>query len=241
LVTKPEIVVGGLYFVSGITIGGYILGSLDSPGGEACNNRRVAWGVIVMKVKLLGFVACMILPAMSPAMAATTNYYLDYTAGSLTVMGSITTDGNTGPLLSTDITGWNLTFTGDGAPITVSTAPGGLLFLGNDLSATTTALLFNFGDSASGTVEFTTPSGLPQASLTYETSGANGGGPGVIELGESQSQDNTSEANIFPGTNDVIGTTPLPATLPLFAGGLGFVGYLTKRRKQNNKQALAVA
>ena len=26
--------------------------------------------------------------------------------------------------------------------------------------------------------------------------------------------------------------TPLPATLPLFAGGLGFVGYLTKRRKQ---------
>ena len=35
--------------------------------------------------------------------------------------------------------------------------------------------------------------------------------------------------------------TPLPATLPLFAGGLGFVGYLAKRRKQNAKQALAVA
>jgi hypothetical protein len=26
--------------------------------------------------------------------------------------------------------------------------------------------------------------------------------------------------------------TPLPATLPLFAGGLGFVGYLTRRRKK---------
>lgn len=26
--------------------------------------------------------------------------------------------------------------------------------------------------------------------------------------------------------------TPLPATLPLFAGGLGFVGYLARRRKQ---------
>jgi len=34
-------------------------------------------------------------------------------------------------------------------------------------------------------------------------------------------------------------TTPLPATLPLFAGGLGFVGYLTRRRKQNARQALA--
>ncbi len=31
--------------------------------------------------------------------------------------------------------------------------------------------------------------------------------------------------------NDVA-TTPLPATLPLFAGGLGFVGYLTRRRKR---------
>jgi hypothetical protein len=35
--------------------------------------------------------------------------------------------------------------------------------------------------------------------------------------------------------------TPLPATLPLFAGGLGFVGFLAKRRKQNAKQAIAAA
>jgi hypothetical protein len=34
--------------------------------------------------------------------------------------------------------------------------------------------------------------------------------------------------------------TPLPATLPLFAGGLGFVGFLTKRRK-NAKQSVAAA
>jgi hypothetical protein len=37
------------------------------------------------------------------------------------------------------------------------------------------------------------------------------------------------------------GSTPLPATLPLFAGGLGFVGYLTRRRKQSAKQVLAAA
>ena len=35
--------------------------------------------------------------------------------------------------------------------------------------------------------------------------------------------------------------TPLPATLPLFAGGLGFVGYLTKRRNRGAKQVLAAA
>jgi hypothetical protein len=29
-----------------------------------------------------------------------------------------------------------------------------------------------------------------------------------------------------------VSATPLPATLPLFAGGLGFVGYLTRRKKR---------
>lgn len=38
-----------------------------------------------------------------------------------------------------------------------------------------------------------------------------------------------------------VSATPLPATLPLFAGGLGFIGYLTRRRKRSGKQALAVA
>jgi hypothetical protein len=38
-----------------------------------------------------------------------------------------------------------------------------------------------------------------------------------------------------------LATTPLPATLPLFAGGLGFFGYLTRRRKRTGKQALATA
>ena len=35
--------------------------------------------------------------------------------------------------------------------------------------------------------------------------------------------------------------TPLPAALPMFAGGLGFVGYLAKRRKKKATSALATA
>ena len=38
-----------------------------------------------------------------------------------------------------------------------------------------------------------------------------------------------------------VSATPLPATLPLFAGGLGFVGYLTRRRRKNGPQTLAAA
>jgi hypothetical protein len=51
----------------------------------------------------------------------------------------------------------------------------------------------------------------------------------------------TPETNADAGLNGSFSATPLPATLPLFAGGLGFVGYLAKRRKQNAKQALAAA
>jgi PEP-CTERM motif len=38
-----------------------------------------------------------------------------------------------------------------------------------------------------------------------------------------------------------VSATPLPATLPLFAGGLGFVGYLARRRKRSYSSALAIA
>jgi hypothetical protein len=43
------------------------------------------------------------------------------------------------------------------------------------------------------------------------------------------------------GSIELPTTTPLPATLPLFAGGLGFVGYLARRRKKHGTNAPAVA
>ena len=38
-----------------------------------------------------------------------------------------------------------------------------------------------------------------------------------------------------------VSPTPLPATLPLFAGGLGFVGYLTGRKKRKGGRTPAAA
>jgi hypothetical protein len=43
----------------------------------------------------------------------------------------------------------------------------------------------------------------------------------------------TPESNADAGLSGSFSATPLPATLPLFAGGLGFVGYLTRRRKRS--------
>ncbi len=42
----------------------------------------------------------------------------------------------------------------------------------------------------------------------------------------------TPASNGDAGLDGSFSATPLPAALPLFAGGLGFVGYLTRRRKQ---------
>ena len=42
-------------------------------------------------------------------------------------------------------------------------------------------------------------------------------------------------------STDLTGTTPLPAALPLFAGGLGILGVLGRRRKRNNATASAAA
>jgi hypothetical protein len=44
----------------------------------------------------------------------------------------------------------------------------------------------------------------------------------------------------YAPSGEAISATPLPATLPLFAGGLGFVGYLTSRRKRSGKNALSL-
>jgi hypothetical protein len=58
-----------------------------------------------------------------------------------------------------------------------------------------------------------------------------------VEAGSWNTPDNNVSLLSESGNQDLAFVTPLPATLPLFAGGLGFVGYLTRRRKQ----ALATA
>ena len=45
--------------------------------------------------------------------------------------------------------------------------------------------------------------------------------------------------NMSGSPQDLGYVTPLPATLPLFMGGLGFVGFLTKRRKSANQSVAA--
>jgi hypothetical protein len=98
------------------------------------------------------------------------------------------------------------------------------------------------GGNIVGTLTTTPPSldTWEQVTLTVVISGTNAylGDALGIELAANSASNGASVD--FDDVN-LSFATPLPATLPLFAGGLGFVGYLTKRRKQNAKQALAAA
>lgn len=53
--------------------------------------------------------------------------------------------------------------------------------------------------------------------------------------------DSTVDQGKLVVNGPALSSTPLPASLPLFAGGLGFVGYLTRRRKRQAGQAFAAA
>jgi hypothetical protein len=66
------------------------------------------------------------------------------------------------------------------------------------------------------------------------------GSEGAFSVACEQENDEGICANrsITKGTLDEVpSATPLPATLPLFAGGLGFVGYLTRHKRRSRVAA----
>jgi PEP-CTERM motif len=72
------------------------------------------------------------------------------------ISGTITTDGNTGPLSAADITSWNINQSADTVHFQANLNPlnSVLTFTGSALSATAAQLLFDFGGSTNSLVEF---------------------------------------------------------------------------------------
>jgi hypothetical protein len=64
---------------------------------------------------------------------------------------------------------------------------------------------------------------------------------GSCGAGQTCSDNDTSTDPAYAVGFSPVAATPLPATLPLFAGGLGAMGLLGRRRKRKNAAALAAA
>jgi hypothetical protein len=79
------------------------------------------------------------------------------------------------------------------------------------------------------------------AGTTGSSTLAVGSTPGLYSITEEYSGTTSGGPITFQGDMDVT-ATPLPATLPLLAGGLGLLGLIGRRKKRNNGQnALAGA
>ena len=220
----------------------------------------------VMKTKLLGLIGVILLGA-SPAAATTYDmipYVTEssYTSDTLTVTGSITTNGATGILTALDITAWSLTLVaGSGAPFTLSGSNSEYFVFGNDLTANSSGLFFNFGDSSTtdpGYFAFqspcffcVTPPTTPFAFIQWCSTGAEAatGCGDSLEMGDPASGTGTLPAYEYFTVAEygeelqiaTVAPTPLPPALPLFATGLGVMGLLGWRRKRKKNSAVVAA
>jgi PEP-CTERM motif len=106
-----------------------------------------------VKGRLLGLIACMVLSGVSQVGA--TVYDLVGTSG-ISVSGTITTDGDTGVLTASDITDWHINQTFDTVHFQSFIDPANSIvtLTGTALTATPTQLLFDFGDTASSKLDF---------------------------------------------------------------------------------------
>jgi len=166
-----------------------------------------------------------------------------------TATGDIVTDGTTGTIGAANILDWNLTLNDgvNGALTLLGPSSGNNSFValnGSAVSATASALLFNFSSpSAADAYLYFETNGLPVSFLCFGGGGAGGysgncagGQPGNVEAVEDQG--NSIQSTLLSGTQ-AIATTPLPTTLPLFVGALGAMGLLGWRQKRKTS-ALAV-
>lgn len=113
---------------------------------------RLVLGGLHMKSKLLGLIAVAIVFGPWAAIASPITYDVPGVTidGVIMTGGTITTDGNTGTLASSDITAWSFTTSNDSAQQVVISglAPDEAFTAANSaLSATSTQLLFNFSES----------------------------------------------------------------------------------------------
>jgi hypothetical protein len=188
-----------------------------------------------------GFLALII--ARAPADAATVTYDWTLTSPAAS-LGGFHFTGN-GTLTATTGTG-SYTVTG----ITGTVTDGTITEQITGLSTTGDNLLFPIGTSFTGP-PITSGSYVSASNLDTTKGLAFTIAAGTIDLFGFFAPNAT---DVTPGNNygqtspDGFGVgtfaltaTPLPAALPMFAGGLGLVGYLTRRRKRSGKQALAAA
>ena len=135
---------------------------------------------------------------------------------------------------------YTFTVTGPNALLTIDSVINNYNTTDQQIQSFTIALFHNSGTTsgptADGLVSTNTgaapgaPPGLQTASLTASVSSLLDTGQYFLEVTGTTGTTGTQYSGPFKF--EPVATTPLPAALPLFAGGLGVLGFLAKRRKR---------
>jgi hypothetical protein len=170
---------------------------------------------------------------------AQTTYSIDLTVGSGSVMGTITTNGDTGVLTTSDIVNWDLAVN-DGSPLTSLLGPSSgnnsfVFVYGNAFTATATQLLFNF-------------SSLTTTDFVFETNATNtyfcaqtrescntylpNGEPPDFTMGDSITDTGISTPESGEEVIGTVSATPEPGTAILWLTGIVLMILTRKRSAQ---------
>jgi PEP-CTERM motif len=155
-----------------------------------------------------------------PQASASVVYNVTDTVGSITISGTITTDGVIGVIHSNDITAYNLNLSGP--PVgNLSTGNSSLTLSGSSLTATATQLLFNYADSNDDfLIESTTSPNL----IVFDN-----------YLNTSVAFTQSSSFVAVPKAGDLVIATvaavPEPSTWAMMILGFAGIGFMAYRRK----------
>jgi hypothetical protein len=165
--------------------------------------------------------------------ATTILYNVDLGSGTNSVIGEITTDGHTGTLAARDIVSFSLQITSADQTATLSTGATALVN-GNNFTATTSGLFFNFSSNSGGNL------------LLYNM---DGGFNDVCFNDKSEScSDNRSAVGLTVGDQSIganfisetgnfeigaVAAVPEPSTWAMMILGFFSIGFMAYRRKQN--------
>ncbi len=197
-----------------------------------CGGLRLSVAIIAT---LLGVGVCQ---------AGSIKYNVDQTIGSGSVVGSITTDGNTGILQATDITSWNLQLNGVGASLDLTPANSQAydfiyptFGISNNVSASLTDLYYNFsGDAGLLVFQNVLFTGASYYCLSAVSGACYQGATAVPVLVFDSSTVTATETG-----NQIIGVaaTPLPSTWMMLIAGFVGLGFFAYRGSKKNVAALA--
>jgi hypothetical protein len=160
---------------------------------------------------------------------------------SLSVQGTLTTDGNLGSLILTDFMSWNLTLTGTvgSTPFSFSMTTANSFVSGTGVMATAAVLSFDFDSQTSNAFGFIIPSCYPCGRVVF----ANYGIPGEGGYSYAIATPTLSQTLTFQTkqTDEVViaqvAAVPEPSTWAMIIFGFAGIGYLAYRRRE--QRALA--